>query len=94
MQHSTAPTPKFGSPVTQAAPPQANAVAHTRGYLITGGLQSMRRPFTPATTAPVGLDDLYTATQVFVNPNAVPITGTYGATDFKASGAAVFFCMP
>ena len=51
LQHSNAPTAKLGSPVTQAAPPQAMAPAHRSGYLITdlitGGVQSITIPLTP-----------------------------------------------
>lgn len=55
VQYSNALTAKFGSPVTKAQPPQAIAPAHTRGYLITGGVKSPTMPLTPATKALVRL---------------------------------------
>ena len=55
LQHSNAPTAKLGSPVTHAAPPQAIAPAHRSRYLITGGVESIIIPLTPATKALVGL---------------------------------------
>ena len=55
LQHLKAPTVKLGSPVTHAAPPQARALAHRSRYLITGGVQSITMPLTPATKALVGL---------------------------------------
>ena len=51
VQHSNALTAKLGSPVTHAAPPQAIALVHRSGYLLTGGVQSIRIPLTPATRA-------------------------------------------
>ena len=83
-QHSNAPTTKLGSPVKHAAPPHATTPAHSNGYLITGGVQSMTTPLTPAINALVGDVALYTLTHVFVNPYAEPTTGTNGATDFRA----------
>jgi len=41
--------------VTHAAPPQAIAPAHRSRYLITGGVESIIIPLTPATKALVGL---------------------------------------
>ena len=58
LQHSNAPTAKFGSPVKHTAPPQANTPIHRSGYFITGGVQSTTMPFTPATTAADGLEAL------------------------------------
>lgn len=84
LQHSNAPTAKLGSPVIHAAPPQATAAAHNSGYLITGGVQSITIPLTPATKALVGLVALYTLTHVLANPYAEPATGTNGATVFRA----------
>lgn len=55
LQHSNAPTAKLGSPVRHAAPPQAITPAHRSEYLITGGVQSITIPLTPATKALVGL---------------------------------------
>jgi len=49
-----------------AAPPKATAPAHNSGYLMTGGVQSMITPLTPATIAADGLVALYTCTQVFL----------------------------
>lgn len=85
LQHSNAPTAKLGSPVAQAAPEQIKAPAHNKGYFITGGVQSIIIPRTPAITALVGLVELYTLTHVLQNPYAEPATGTNGATVCKAS---------
>lgn len=41
LQHSNAPTAKLGSPVTHAASPHTLAPAHSSGYFITGGVQSI-----------------------------------------------------
>jgi uncharacterized membrane protein YedE/YeeE len=84
LQHSNAPTAKLGSPVTHAAPPHTIAPAHRSGYLITGGVQSIRIPLTTAIKALVELVALYTVTHVLANPYAEPATGTNGATIFSA----------
>ena len=55
MQHSIAPTAKFGSPVMHLQEPQAKPVAQSSGNFTTGGVQSITMPFTPAIKALLGI---------------------------------------